>query len=399
MLWPTRTPTKGLAVRPFQIRVPESQLADLRRRLSATRWPSTTLESGWARGVPMAYLRELAEYWRTGYDWRAAESELNGYAQFVTDIDGATIHFLHVRSPEPGARVALLSHGWPGSIVEFLDVIGPLTDPRAHGGDPADAFHLVIPSLPGFGFSGPLPDVGWDVRRVAKAWAELMDRIGYDSYLAVGGDFGSFISLELARLAPDRVTGAHISTLLGAPSGAPGELERLSPSDAARLQDAARFNEDLSGYLILQLTRPHTLAYGLTDSPVGQLAWIAEKFREWNRDAKTPDEFITRDRLLTNVSLYWFTGTAGTSAQLYRESAPYLGALFTPGARPEPVEVPIGVASYRLDTTPPIRAFAERDYPTIIHWTEIDEVGHFASLERPEVFIDDVRAFGRSLVA
>ncbi|WP_213451362.1 epoxide hydrolase family protein [Rhizomonospora bruguierae] len=384
-------------MRPFQIRVAESQLTDLRQRLGATRWPATTLEAGWARGVPMAYLRELAEYWRTGYDWRAAEAELNRYPQFVTEIDGATIHFAHVRSPEPGARAVLLTHGWPGSIAEYLDVIGPLTDPRAHGGDPSDAYHLVIPALPGFGFTGPVTETGWDVRRVARAWAELMDRVGYDSYLAVGGDWGSFVSLELARLAPERVTGAHLSMVLTAPSGAPGELDRLSPSDAARLADAAHFNEDLSGYLVLQMTRPHTLAYGLTDSPVGQLAWIVEKFREWNREAGTPDQFIERDRLLTNASIYWFTGTAGTSAQLYYESAKYLGALFVPGVRPEPVKVPIGVASYRLDTTPPIRAFAERDYPTISHWSEIDGVGHFASMERPEVFVNDLRAFGRSL--
>jgi pimeloyl-ACP methyl ester carboxylesterase len=386
-------------VRPFQIRVPESQLTDLRQRLGATRWPSTTLESGWARGVPMAYLRELAEYWRTGYDWRAAEAELNGYQQFVTKIDGATVHFVHVRSPEPGARTALLTHGWPGSTVEYLDVIGPLADPRAHGGEPSDAYHLVIPTLPGFGFSGPVSETGWDVRRIAKAWAELMDRLGYDSYLAVGGDWGSFVSLELARLAPERVTGAHLSMLLAAPSGAPGELDRLSPSDAARLADAAHFNEDLSGYLVQQMTRPHTLAYGLTDSPVGQLAWIVEKFREWNRDAETPDQFISRDRLLTNASIYWFTGTAGTAPRLYFESAKALGAVFIPGYRPEPVKVPIGVASYRLDTTPPIRAFVERDYPTISHWSELDGVGHFASMERPELFVDEVRAFGRSLAA
>lgn len=384
-------------MRTFQIRVPESQLTDLRQRLAATRWPSATLESGWARGVPMAYLRELADYWRTGYDWRAAEAELNAYPQYITEIDGATVHFMHVRSPEPEARPALLSHGWPGSVVEFLDVIGPLTDPRAHGGDPADAYHLVIPTLPGYGFSGPVTEVGWDARRIAKAWVELMERLGYDSYLAVGGDWGAFISLEMARLAPDRVTGAHLSMLLTAPSGAPGELERLSPSDAARLRDVAHFNEDLSGYLVLQSTRPHTLAYSLTDSPVGHLAWYIEKFREWNREAKTPEDFISRDRLLTNASIYWFTGTGGTATQLYCESAKALAALFVPGARPEPVKVPIGVAAYRLDTTPPIRAFAERDYPTICHWSEIDGVGHFASMERPEAFIGDLRAFGRTL--
>ena len=399
MLFSVRTPKRGLAVRPFRISVTESQLDDLRRRLGATRWPSRTVEPGWARGVPMAYLRELAEHWRTEYDWRAAEEELNSHPQFITEIDGAPIHFLHVRSPEPRARVALLSHGWPGSVVEFLDVIGPLTDPRSHGGDPADAYHLVVPSLPGFGFSGPLTEPAWDVPHIARAWAELMERLGYDRYLAAGGDFGSFVTLELARFAPERVSGAHLSTLIATPSGAPGELDGLTGSDASRLRDAGRFQEDLSGYLQLQMTRPHTLAYGLTDSPVGQLAWIAEKFREWNRDADRPDRFVSRARLLTNVSLYWLTGTAGTSANLYRESAGYLVDMLDPATRPAPVHVPIGVASYGLDSTPPIRAFAERDYPAITHWSEIDGVGHFASLERPEAFVGDLRAFGRSLAA
>jgi len=384
-------------VRPFRIQIPESQLIDLRQRIDKARWPTKTFESGWARGVPVEYLRDLADYWRTRYDWRAAEKQLNEYPQFTTEIDGTTIHFLHVTSKEPGAYPVLLSHGWPGSIAEFLDIIGPLTDPGAYGGNPADAVHLIIPTLPGYGFSGPVPDRGWDVRRIARAWAELMSRLGYGSYLAAGGDWGSLVSLELARLAPERVTGAHLSMLLTAPSGDPGELARLSPTDTARLDDVAHFHLDLSGYLVLQSTRPQTLSYGLTDSPVGQLAWIVEKFREWNRSARTPDEFIDRDQLLTNATIYWLTGTAGTSTHLYYESAKYVAALFAPGARPEPVRVPLGVAAYRLDTTPPIRAFAERDYPTIVHWSELDGVGHFATMERPEVFIDDLRAFTRSL--
>lgn len=382
---------------PFRIQIPETQLAELRQRIASTRWPVGSPEPGWDRGVPLEYLKELALYWQTEYDWRAAERQLNEYPQFTTVIDGANVHFLQVTSKEPGARPVLLSHGWPGSIVEFLDIIGPLTDPAAYGGDPADALDLVIPSLPGYGFSGPVPDAGWDVRRIARAWAELMSRLGYEHYVVGGGDWGSIISLELARLEPDHVKGAHLSTVLTAPSGAPGELESLSPTDAARLDDMAQFNAELSGYLVLQSTRPQTLCYGLNDSPVGQLAWIVEKFREWNRAAKTPDELIPRDSLLTNATIYWLTGTAGSSAQLYFESAPYMNAIFTPGSHPEPARVPIGVAVFRQDTTPPIRAFAERDYPTITRWSELDRVGHFATMERPELFVDDLRAFVRSL--
>jgi pimeloyl-ACP methyl ester carboxylesterase len=386
-------------VHPFRIEVPDAQLADLRRRIAATRWPANLSESGWERGVPTSYLRELAEYWRTEYDWRAVERRLNAYPQYVTEIDGTTVHFLHIVSKEPDACPVLLTHGWPGSVVEFLDVIGPLTDPRAYGGDPAKAFHLVVPSLPGYGFSGPVPERGWDVPRIARAWGELMHRLGYDSYVAAGGDWGSIVSLELARQDPAHVMGAHLSTVLTAPSGEAGELARLSESDSARLADLAHFHAEMSGYLVLQSSRPQTVSYGLTDSPVGQLAWIVEKFREWNRSVRTPDELVSRDLLLSNVTIYWLTRTAGTSAQLYFESAAYLSRFFTPGVPPEPVHVPIGVASFRQDSTPPIRAFAERDYPSITRWSELDGVGHFATMERPELFVADIQDFVGSLRA
>jgi epoxide hydrolase len=388
---------KGPDVHAFKIDIPESQLVDLRERIAATRWPASPFDSGWERGVPVSYLKELATYWRTGYDWRAAERQLNDYPQFTTEIDGANIHFLHVTSREPAAVPVLLSHGWPGSIVEFLDIIGPLTDPGAHGGAPADAVHLVMPTLPGYGFSGPVPDRGWDVRRIARAWGELMSRLGYGSYIAAGGDWGSLVSLELARLDPEHVKGAHLSTVLTAPSAQPGEVEHLSATDAARLDDLAHFHAELSGYLVVQSTRPQTLGYGLTDSPVGQLAWIVEKFREWNRSATTPDELIGRDPLLTNATIYWLTGTAGTSTHLYYESAAYLAELFTPGTPREPVQVPLGVAAFQQDTTPPIRAFAERDLPTITRWSELVGVGHFATMERPALFVEDLRGFIRSL--
>ncbi|MGA4844414.1 epoxide hydrolase family protein [Streptomyces sp. G45] len=383
-------------MRPFHIDIPEEDLDDLRHRLERTRWPDAGPDAGWDRGVPLGYLRDLAEYWRTEYDWRAVEARLNQHPQFRADIDGADIHFLHVTSPEPGARPLILTHGWPGSIVEFLDVIGPLSDPRQHGGDPADAFHLVIPSLPGHGFSGPPPGPGWDYRRIAKAWDALMRDLGYDTYLTQGGDHGAFISLELARLAPGRVLGAHVNMLLTVPSGDPGELAELSPQDLARLEKMARFDQELSGYMKLQATRPQTVSYGLTDSPVGQLAWIVEKFMEWTDSDKAPEDAVARDVLLTNVMFYWLTATAASSAHMFYEARPYMRDVFTPGVRPEPVPAPVGVLVLKPDFAP-VRALAERDYPSIAHWTEIEHGGHFASLEQPEAFVADIRKFARTL--
>jgi pimeloyl-ACP methyl ester carboxylesterase len=384
-------------MRPYRIDIPDSELADLRSRIALTRWPTAVSVPGWERGVPVDYLRELAEYWQSTYDWRAAEQELNQYPQYVTEIDGVDIHFLHVRSAEPNARPLLLTHGWPGSIVEFLDVIGPLTDPRAHGLDPALAFHLVIPSIPGHGFSGPVTEPGWGVERVATAWAELMRRLDYGSYVTAGGDWGSIISLELSRRAPEQVQGAYLSMLLTVPSGDPAEMETLDEADFGRLAELGRFDAELSGYMKVQTTRPLTVGYGLTDSPVGQLAWIVEKFHDWNKAVKTPDEEVGRDRLLTNVTLYWLTGTASSSAQFYYESGAHLGAIFTPGVAPEPVAVPIGVGVFGQDPGLPIRKFAERDYSTITHGSEFDQGGHFAALERPELYVGDLRAFVASL--
>ncbi|WP_412543633.1 epoxide hydrolase [Longispora sp. K20-0274] len=383
-------------MRPYRIEIPQADLDDLHRRLADTRWPSELPGVGWSRGVPLAYLKELTEYWRTRYDWRAAEAHLNTFPQFITEIDGADVHFLHVRSPEPDALPLILTHGWPGSIVEFLDSIGPLTDPRAHGGDPAQAFHLVVPSIPGHGFSGPTRQTGWDVPRVARAWAELMARLGYSSYAAQGGDWGSFISLELGRIDPEHVVGVHVNLLLTPPSGDPAELEGLDAGDLDRLGRLANYHQDLSGYAKVQATRPQTVSYGLSDSPTGQLAWIIEKFQEWTEAVDAPEDAIDRDRLLTNVMLYWLTGTAASSAHLYYESNAYLGQWFMPGARPV-VEVPIGVAACRPDVTPPVRKFAERDLPTITHWSEIDRGSHFFPMEQPTLFVEEVRRFFSSL--
>ncbi|MEV0887835.1 epoxide hydrolase family protein [Streptomyces microflavus] len=380
---------------PFRIAIPQAQLDDLRRRLDATRWPDELPGVGWDRGVPLGYLKELTEYWRTSFDWRAAEAQLNAHPQFVEEIDGAQVHFLHVTSPEPEATPLLLTHGWPGSIAEFLDVIGPLTDPRAHGGDPADAFHLVIPSIPGYGFS-TLSETGWDTPRIARAWAELMARLGYDRYVAQGGDAGAVISLELGRIDPEHVIGVHVNMLMTFPSGDPSELAALDERDQARLAKLGRFDAELSGYMKLQQTRPQTLAYGLTDSPVGQLAWIVEKFLDWTGATAVPEDAVDLDRLLTNVTIYWLTATAGSSAQFYYEGAAGVRAAAA-GAVPTPLTVPVGVAVFPDDIFVPVRSFADRDIPTIVHWTEFDKGGHFAALEQPEALTDDVRAFARSL--
>jgi microsomal epoxide hydrolase len=389
---------------PFRIEIPQHDLDDLGRRLAGTRWPGETPGAGWDRGVPLGYLKELAEYWRTGYDWRAAEARLNAFDQFTTGIDGANIHFLHVRSPEAQALPLILTHGWPGSVAEFLDVIGPLTDPRAHGGDPADAFHLVVPSLPGFGFSGPPGEPGWGLDRIARAWAELMRRLGYDQYLAQGGDLGSVVSQRLGRVDPEHVAGVHVNMLVTPPSGDPADMAGLSGPDRARLGRLMRFGAELSGYMNLNANRPQTVSYALTDSPAGQLAWIVEKFRDWTDPAaELPEDAVDRDLLLTNVMIYWLTSTANSSAQFYYEESALFRALFAgggPGGTPlanPPLPVPLGVAVFPHDIFLPIRRFAERDNPAITHWTEFDRGGHFAAMEQPGLFVGDIRTFRRSL--
>ncbi|MFH8345518.1 epoxide hydrolase family protein [Streptomyces sp. NPDC018045] len=383
-------------MRPFRIAVPQADIDDLHRRLDATRWPDEVPGTGWDRGVPLAYLRDLARYWRTGFDWRAAEARLNRYPQYLTGIDGGTVHFLHVRSPEPDALPLVVTHGWPGSVTEFLRVIGPLTDPRRHGGRPEDAFHLVIPSLPGHGFSGRIRTTGWDVRRVARAWAELMERLGYARYLVQGGDWGMPISLELGLAAPERVAGVHVNMFAAFPPAGVSTAD-LDARDRARLEFAAYFEQDGAGWRKIQSTRPQTLSYALTDSPAGQLAWITEKFREWSAAEDRPEEVIDRDTLLTNVSLYWFTATAGSSAQLYYESNRLDADFLRTWAGPWPLSAPVGVAVFPQDAVRPVRRFAEAALPTLSRWTEFERGGHFAALEQPELLVSDVRAFARTL--
>jgi pimeloyl-ACP methyl ester carboxylesterase len=372
------------AIRPFRLAVPQADLDDLARRLERTRWPDEPPGVGWSYGIPVGYLRELAEYWRSGYDWRSQEARLNQLPQFRTELDGHDVHFVHVRSPEPDALPLVLTHGWPGSIVEFLELIGPLTDPRGHGADPADAFHLVVPSPPGFGLSGPTRETGWTVARVARAWAELMRRLGYDRYVAHGGDFGALTSRALGLADPEHVAAVHLTQVFDA--SATAENADFSVEAEKRSVEAGyRYEYELGGYAAIQSTRPQLIAYGLTDSPVFQLAWIADGFKQWTDSTDVPEDAVDRDALLTNVMLYWLTGTAGSSARYYKEGTETWG-------EPEPPSpVPTAVAVFPRDIALPVRRLAERNH-NIVRWTEFDRGGHFAAMEAPDLLVGDLRA-------
>ena len=392
--------TAALGIFPFRISVPESELKDLRERLDRTRWPEELAGAGWSYGVPRGYLESLVSYWRHEYDWRAAEARLNRWPQFTTVIDGAHIHFAHIRSPEPAALPLIMTHGWPGSIAEFTEITDRLTNPRAHGGDPAGAFHLVLPSIPGFGLSGPTRDQGWEQRRVAAAWAVLMRGLGYQRYGAQGGDWGATISRELGRTRPE-ITGVHLNLLpdsAAAQEPADDDLAALTPAERERTraswQRSQRWDRDSAGYALLQSTRPQTLAYALTDSPAGQLAWIAEKFREWTDTRDAAGDAVDRDLLLTNVMLYWLTRTAGSSARIYyeRAHADYWGS------PPEPSSAPTALAVFPEENFIPVRHIAEQSN-VIVQWTEFDRGGHFAALEQPGLLADDIRTFFRRLRA
>ncbi|GFJ78560.1 epoxide hydrolase family protein [Phytohabitans houttuyneae] len=379
----------------FRIEIPQTDIDDLRARLAGTRWPDEVPGTGWSRGVPLGHLRELAAYWAGDFDWRAQEAALNELPNLVTDVDGQAIHLIHVRSPEPGATPLLVTHGWPSSPVEFLKVIGPLSDPRAHGGDPADAFHLVIPSLPGYGFSTPLAGEGWgNLFRVAGAWAEVMSRLGYERYAVYGTDAGAGVAGMLPMVAPGRVTGVYLTgTSAAMPFGPPIDLNGLSGVDCERAERFNRFQLDGMGYLHLQATRPQTLAYALTDSPVAQLAWIVEKVHEWT-DPATP---VDRDQLLTNVSVNWFQRAGASSAHATYEGIQAWRAMAAHGGSAggeAPPGPPMGVAVFAADNTvrrlmDPAGAFA--------HWSEYDRGGHFPAMEVPDLLVDDVRAFVRVL--
>ncbi len=377
-------------IEPHHIEIPENDLDDLRDRLRRTRWAPQIPGTGWERGVPTDYLRGLAEYWADGFDWRAQEAALNKLPQGVTTIDGARVHFLHIRSAEPGATPLMLIHGWPSSIVEFQDLIGPLTDPASHNGQGSPAFHLVIPSLPGYGFSGPLPEPGWTDTRTAAALVELMSRLGYERYGVQGGDVGAFVAPLMAQLAPEHIIGVHVNGLLTFPTGDPAVMGSLSEADREKLGRMKAWQEKLGGYLQIQGTKPQTLAASLNDSPAGQLAWIVEKFKDWTDPARDlPEDAVDRDRILTDVSIYWYTQTGGSSAHTYYErfNDPSMWAPKERGT------VPMGVAVFPTDFS--VRALAEKAQ-NIVHWSQFDRGGHFAAMEAPDLLISDVRAFFRS---
>jgi pimeloyl-ACP methyl ester carboxylesterase len=363
-------------IQPFTINMAQSALDDLQDRLARTRWPDELPGVDWRYGVPVSYVRRLVDYWRNGYDWRKWEAKINAYPQFTTEIDGQNIHFLHVLSPEPNALPVILTHGWPGSVVEYLDVIGPLTNPRAYGGDPANAVHLVIPSLPGFGFSGPTHDTGWTPTRIAKVWIELMHGLGYDRYGVVGNDWGSYISPEVGRYDPDHVVGVHVTQIFLEPTG---ELVDPRPEEIAALAGLKWFHENMSAYSTFQSQQPQTLAYALTDSPVGWLGWICQIYRDG-----IDDEFV-----LTNATLYWLTETIGSSARIYYENAHY-------SVSPEPTTTPLGLSMFR-DDSKAFRRLADHAHKNIVHWTEYDQGNHYAAHTVPDLWVSDVQKFFSAL--
>jgi microsomal epoxide hydrolase len=366
---------------PFAVGIDDEAVADLRDRLERTRWPDQLPDAGWDYGAELEAVRELCAEWRD-HDFGAYQDRLNRFDQYVTEIDGQRVHYYHVESPEPDARPLLVSHGWPGSVVEFLDVLGPLTDPAADGGDPDDAFHVVAPSLPGYGFSGPTTERGWDTGRIADAFDTLMGRLGYDSYLAQGGDWGALITATLGARYPGRVDAIHLTMLFVAPSklGVEEPMAMLDEAGLAAVQEVSQFREEETGYQEIQGTKPQTLAYGLTDSPAGLAGWIAEKFRTWTDGGL---DAVPRERLLDNLSTYWFTGTINASTRLYYETE-------LPDALPESVGVPTGHAQYPGEIYKTPRAWAEEVYD-IEYWTEQEEGGHFAAMEVPEAFVADLR--------
>jgi pimeloyl-ACP methyl ester carboxylesterase len=375
----------------FRIDVSERELEDLRDRLRRTRWPEPATVTDWSQGVPLDYLQEVCRHWLEHYQWRACEARLNAFPQFRTHIDGLDIHFLHVRSPEPNALPVVLTHGWPGSVVEFLDVIGPLTDPVAHGGNADDALHLVVPSLPGFGFSDKPAGTGWGRERIADAWVVLMERLGYPRFGAQGGDWGASVCNYLALRHPQRLVGIHLN--LVSVQSDPGQAD-FTLEEKAALAEARKVGERHmkweSGYIQQQSSRPQTLGYGLTDSPVGQCAWILEKFRAWTDCGGDPVTAFGVDRLLDNISLYWLTASATSSARLYWESRP--------SSFSTRVEVPVGVSIFPKELGRPFRGWATRVYPDLRYWNEVERGGHFAAFEQPDLFVREVRNFFRSVV-
>jgi len=376
-------------IHPFIFDAPEQALTDLKNRLAATRWPERETPNDWSQGVPLAYLQEICAYWREEYDWRRCETRLNYWPQFLTNLQGLAIQFMHVRSPVPTALPLVITHGWPGSVVEFLKVVGPLSDPAAHGGDPRDAFHLVCPTLPGFGFSGKPTAPGWNIERIGQAWGELMARLGYARYVAQGGDWGSMVTHSMALTETAHCAGIHVNMALVTPTA--DSRSNLTAFEQAAIAGGKHYWEWDSGYSKQQSTRPQTLGYGLVDSPSGQAAWILEKFWAWTDCNGSPENALTRDELLDNIMFYWLPAAAASSARLYWES---FGKTASPQA---PIHLPVGVSIYPHEIFRPSRRWAQARYTHLTHYNVLDKGGHFAAFEQPEIFVDEVRSAFRAL--
>jgi pimeloyl-ACP methyl ester carboxylesterase len=387
-------------IRPFHVDIPEEELAELRRRIASARWPSKELVEDRSQGVQLATLQELARYWETDYDWRKAEVELNALPQFKTEIDGVDIHFIHVKSPHEDALPLIMTHGWPGSVIELLDTVGPLTDPTAHGGEARDAFDVVLPSLPGYGFSAEPTEIGWDPGRVAAAWAELMNRLGNSRYVAQGGDVGALVTDAMGRQAPEGLVGIHMN-LLGAALAIADQLPAESEKERAALGALATFRASGFGYYLEQATRPQTIGYSLLDSPVGLAAWMldhdTDSYQKISRAflGGQPAGHLTRDQIVDNITLYWLTGTGASAARAYWESG--RAQALAAGQAPPAVSIPVGFTTFPGEVVPAPRSWAEAVYPTLTYFNEVDRGGHFAAWEEPQLFSEEVRAAFRSL--
>jgi len=371
------------AIRDFTVDIPKTALDDLEIRLRHVRWPDPEPVDDWSQGIPLDYVKTVTDYWRSEYEWRHCQESLNLFPHHITEIDGVDIHFMHIRSSEEHARPLIMTHGWPGSIVEFLDVIGPLTDPVAHGGDVKDAYHLVIPSLPGYGFSGKPEETGWGAERIAQAWDVLMRRLGYDRYFAQGGDWGALVTSAIGVQNLGACAGIHVNLVV---VGAPPESVMTSPTpeEQASLAHFANYQTQGAGYAEIQRTKPQTVGYGLADSPVGQMAWIMEKFQGWSDGASVPDDSFDCDRLLDNVMLYWLNNAGASSARLYRES------FGNPNV--DPVTMPSGCSIFPGEIMTPSKRWTEHRFKNLQYWGEPAKGGHFAAMEVPELFVQEVRA-------
>jgi pimeloyl-ACP methyl ester carboxylesterase len=384
------------AIRPFRVDMPDEAIADLRRRIAATRWPHKELVADRSQGVQLETIQELARYWADGYDWRACEARLNALPQFKTEIDGVDIHFIHVKSPHENALPLIMTHGWPGSVIELLDTVGPLTDPAAHGGRAEDAFHLVLPSIPGYGFSGEPAESGWDAGRIARAWAELMNRLGYSRYVAQGGDVGAIVTDAMGRQAPEGLLGIHVNVLIPA-IGLKDQLPAESKQERAALDGLNTFLTDGFGYFLEQATRPQTIGYSLLDSPVGLAAWLLDhdtdayyKISRAFVDGE-PVGNLTRDHIVDNITLYWLTGTGASAARSYWEIGRAQAAADAAGQAPQLVSVPVGFTTFPGEVWAAPRSWVEMVYPNPTHFNEVDKGGHFAAWEEPELFATEIR--------